>query len=145
MLVDIYISQARAALEVRDHEKAESYLLRANKADIILKYYKEMGMWQDALRIAKEYMPDMLQQLQVLLQSPGITVKNLLLQNEYDEELLRSGAKGAQSFMHQALQWEREGEYQRAIECYMKVDEPVTSDVNQISTAWAKVIWRLST
>ncbi|KAH7719862.1 hypothetical protein AAVH_12667 [Aphelenchoides avenae] len=122
MLVDIYISQARAALEVRDHDKAESYLLRANKADIILKYYKEMGMWQDALRIAKEYMPDMLQQLQ----------------NEYDEELLRSGAKGAQSFMHQALQWEREGEYQRAIECYMKVDEPVTSDVNQISTAWAK-------
>lgn len=65
MLVDIYISQARAALEVRDHEKAESYLLRANKADIILKYYKEMGMWQDALRIAKDYMPDTLPQLQV--------------------------------------------------------------------------------
>lgn len=42
--------------------------------------------------------------------------------------------------MHQALQWERQGEYQRAIECYLKVDEPVTSDTNQISTALAKVI-----
>lgn len=50
---------------MHDHEKAESYLLRANKADIIVKYYKETGMWQDALRIAKEYMPDMLPQLQV--------------------------------------------------------------------------------
>lgn len=65
MLVDVYISQARAALEEKNLEKAESYLLRANRADIMLTYYREMGMWTEALRIAREYVPDMLAQVQV--------------------------------------------------------------------------------
>jgi intraflagellar transport protein 172 len=65
MLVEVYISQARAALEEKNLDKAESYLLRANRADIILTYYREVGMWPEALRIAKEYVPEMLAQVQV--------------------------------------------------------------------------------
>lgn len=123
MLIDVYISQARAALEQKDHQKAEGYLLRANRADIILKYYREVGMWPEALRIAKDYVPDALPQLQ----------------NEYETYQLKSGAKGALSYIAQAKDWEAQNEYRRAVECYLKVDEPVTSDKRQIADALKKV------
>lgn len=64
MLIEVYISRARAALDEKNLEQAESYLLRANRADIILNYYREIGMWPEALRIAKEYVPEMLEQIQ---------------------------------------------------------------------------------
>lgn len=67
LLIEVYISQARAALESKDLETAESYLLRANRADIMLGYYRELGMWPEALRIAKEYVPESLKQVQVKL------------------------------------------------------------------------------
>uniref|UniRef100_A0A914XG62 Anaphase-promoting complex subunit 4-like WD40 domain-containing protein n=1 Tax=Plectus sambesii TaxID=2011161 RepID=A0A914XG62_9BILA len=76
---EVYIGQARIAFEQQDYAKAESYLLRANKPDIILRSYKELGMWPDALRICKEYLPARLAELQ----------------DEYDNEQLKSGAKGA--------------------------------------------------
>ncbi|KAI1724366.1 intraflagellar transport protein osm-1 [Ditylenchus destructor] len=122
MLVDVYISQARAALEEKNLEKAESYLLRANRADIMLTYYREMGMWTEALRIAREYVPDMLAQVQ----------------NEFDDYQLKSGAMGAQSFMAQAKEWEHQKEYRRAVEAYMKVDESSTSDTQLIVQAYSK-------
>lgn len=64
-LSDVYIRQARMAIEKKDFACAESCLLRANRPKIILRYYKESGMWQDAIRIAKDYMPSELQQLEV--------------------------------------------------------------------------------
>ena len=45
---------------------AESYLLRANRPDIILAFYRESAIWQEALRIARDYLPDELQKCQVI-------------------------------------------------------------------------------
>jgi intraflagellar transport protein 172 len=109
---------------MKDHEKAESYLLRANRADIILKYYKEMGMWQNALQIARDYIPDMLSQLQA----------------EYEEVQLKSGAKGAESFLAQARDYEIQEDYGHAIDCYLKVNSPLTTDKKLITQAYVKVI-----
>lgn len=66
LLMEVYINKARAALEEKDLQTAESYLLRANRADIILSYYRELKMWSEALRIAKEYVPGSLKQVQVI-------------------------------------------------------------------------------
>ncbi|KAI6232370.1 Intraflagellar transport protein osm-1 [Aphelenchoides besseyi] len=122
LLNDVYIGHARSALEAKDHERSESYLLRANRADIILTYYKEMGMWPDALRIARDYVPDSLAQLQV----------------EYENVQLKSGARGADSFFAQARDWELQEDYGNAIACYMKVDSPLTNDTRLISQAYIK-------
>ncbi|VDK57787.1 unnamed protein product [Anisakis simplex] len=118
-LSDVFVGQARTAIEQKDFSRAESYLLRANRADIILRYYKDSAMWPDALRIAKDYIPNVLPQIQ----------------EEYEEAQLKSGAKGALSFVAQGRDWETQGEYSRAIQCYMKVQEPETSDVNMITNA----------
>uniref|UniRef100_A0A1I7Y2L2 TPR_REGION domain-containing protein n=1 Tax=Steinernema glaseri TaxID=37863 RepID=A0A1I7Y2L2_9BILA len=121
-LPDVYIGQARVAIEQKDFQRAESYLLRANRSDIILRYYKELGMWPEAIRIARDYLPNSLPQLQ----------------EEYEQVLLKSGAKGAQSFMAQAKDWEAQGEYQRAVAAYLRVQRPVTDDVELITNAFAQ-------
>lgn len=66
MLHDVFIARARFALEQKNLSEAEIYLLRANRADIILSYYREINAWTDALRIASKYFPDSLQQVQVI-------------------------------------------------------------------------------
>lgn len=37
---EVYVAQARVAFQAQEFAKAESFLLRANKPQIILKYYK---------------------------------------------------------------------------------------------------------
>ena len=57
-VADVFVGQARAAFENKDYHKAEGYLLRAERPDLAVKYYKDVNMWDDALRIVKEYMPN---------------------------------------------------------------------------------------
>ncbi|CAD5234656.1 unnamed protein product [Bursaphelenchus xylophilus] len=122
MADEVYINHARAALEEKDTANAESYLLRANRADIILKYYREMEMWPDAIRIAKEYVPEYLTEVE----------------NEYENVQLRAGERGAQSFLVRAKDFELDGEYEKAVENYLKVDTTLTNDTNLITQALRK-------
>jgi len=61
----LFVQRARICLEQRDFARAESFLLRANRPDIILAFYRESALWPEALRIAKDYLPDQLEQCQV--------------------------------------------------------------------------------
>lgn len=45
-------------------DRAEAYLLRAQRPELAVKFYRDAGMWQDVLRVAKEYLPHKLPQLQ---------------------------------------------------------------------------------
>ncbi len=111
------------AVDAGELAKAESYLLRASRPDIILRYYKELGMWPEALRIASDYLPNLMAQLQ----------------DEYETVQLKSGAKGAESLLAQARDWEQQGEYDRAIGCLMRVREPLTADHLTMLKAWTRV------
>ena len=62
-------------------------------------------MWTEALRLCKEYLPHRLQQLQ----------------DEYDREMASKGGRDGNSLLSQARDWEESGDYQRAIDCYLKV------------------------
>ncbi|VDK73481.1 unnamed protein product [Litomosoides sigmodontis] len=119
VLSDVYIREARMAIERKDFTRAESCLLRANRPEIILRYYKESGMWQDAIRIARDYLPSELHQLE----------------EEFDEVQLKSGAKGILSFVAQARDWEAQGEYIRAIQCYLRVKDSESADTDAVVDA----------
>lgn len=62
---DVLVGQARFAFEEKDFQRAESYLLRAQRPELAVKSYRDAGMWQDALRVCKEYLPHKLSALQV--------------------------------------------------------------------------------
>lgn len=79
-------------------------------------------MWQDALRVCKEYIPHKLQ----------------ALQDEYDRDMLTKSTRGADTLVQQAKDWESSGEYVRAVECYVKVTPKVTSDTHVMEKCWTK-------
>ncbi|CAI4221536.1 unnamed protein product [Auanema sp. JU1783] len=111
-LNNVYLGQAQKALDEGDHPRAESYFLRANRPDLILNYFKDTASWPDALRIAKEYLPHQLPHLQ----------------EEYDKAELRSGARGIDSYLAQAKEWEQQSEWSRAVQSYLRVSPDATSN-----------------
>ncbi|XP_060552918.1 intraflagellar transport protein 172 homolog [Ruditapes philippinarum] len=121
-VADVLVGQARFAFEEKEYAKAETYLLRAQRPELAVKYYRDSGMWQDALRVCKEYVPHKLQQLQ----------------DDYDREMTDKSTRGAESMLQQARDWESSGEYARAVECYLKVTDQLTNDKEVLSKCWMK-------
>ncbi|KAM4693761.1 LOW QUALITY PROTEIN: intraflagellar transport protein 172 homolog [Discoglossus pictus] len=103
---DVLEGQARFAFEQREYQKAEAFLLRAQRPELAVRYYKEAGMWSDAIRICKEYIPAKLEQLQ----------------QEYEREVTQKGVGGVEAMVEQARR-EQAGEYARAVDCYLKVKD----------------------
>ncbi|KAE8582833.1 hypothetical protein XENTR_v10020314 [Xenopus tropicalis] len=84
------------------------------------RYYKEAGMWSDAIRICKEYVPARLEQLQL----------------EYERDVTKKGARGTEAMLEQAREWEQAGEYTRAVDCYLKVRD--TDNLPLMEKCWMK-------
>lgn len=104
-MADVLLGQAKHCFSQKDFSKAESLLLRAQRPDLTVQHYKEAGMWSDAMRICKEYLPNKLPRLQ----------------EEYEQEANKKGNNGVESILEQAREWETSGEYSRAVDCYLKV------------------------
>ncbi|KAK0173296.1 hypothetical protein PV328_006513 [Microctonus aethiopoides] len=56
-VAQVLIARAAEAAENRDYAFAESLLLRAHKPEIIIDHYKNAGMWSEAMRVCREYLP----------------------------------------------------------------------------------------
>ncbi|KAG8522493.1 LOW QUALITY PROTEIN: Intraflagellar transport protein 172, partial [Galemys pyrenaicus] len=82
---------------------------------------QEAGLWSDALRICKDYVPGQLE----------------ALQEEYEREATKKGARGMEGLVEQARQWELTGEYSRAVDCYLKVRDSGSSSL--VEKCWMKV------
>lgn len=65
-LADVLVSQAKDAMDQGNYSVIESLLLRAQKPEILVKYYQDAEMWVDALRVCREYLPSKLPALQSL-------------------------------------------------------------------------------
>ncbi|XP_074392344.1 intraflagellar transport protein 172 homolog isoform X2 [Zonotrichia albicollis] len=110
-VADVLVGQAQFAFEQREFQKAEAFLLRAQRPELAIKYYKEAGMWSEALRICKEYLPGRLAELQ----------------EECGREAGKKGSSGPEGLLEQAREWEQAGEHARAVDCYLKVRDPSNS------------------
>ncbi|XP_063296770.1 intraflagellar transport protein 172 homolog, partial [Pelobates fuscus] len=77
-------------------------------------------MWSDAIRVCKEYIPAQLEQLQ----------------QEYEREVAKTGARGTEALVKQAREWEQAGEYARAVDCYLKVKE--MENIQLMEKCWMK-------
>lgn len=61
------------------------------------------------------------------------------MKEEYDEVQLRSGAKGALSYIAQGEDWEAQGEYHNALECYLRVNSTLTDDIETVAAVMMRV------
>jgi len=123
-VTDVLVGQARVAFDKKEFQKAETFLLRAQRPELAARYYKEAGMWTDALRVVKEYLPHKLEQWQ----------------DEYDREVMSKGNRGAESLLNQGIEWEKKGEYNRAIDMYIKITPSMTTDHELVEDAMVKAV-----
>lgn len=59
--------QARVALERKQFQSAESLFLKAKRPELALKMFRDQRMFHDALRIAEDYLPGKVAEIQVRL------------------------------------------------------------------------------
>ncbi|XP_069580919.1 intraflagellar transport protein 172 homolog [Brachyistius frenatus] len=117
---EVLVDQAKFCFEQKDFQKSEAFLLRAQRPDLAVKYYKEADMWSDAMRICKEYLPNKLS----------------ALQEEFEKETSKKGTRGVEGLLEQAREWEQAAEYSRAVESYLKVKDD--SDAVLMEKCWMK-------
>ncbi|KAH0505014.1 Intraflagellar transport protein 172-like protein [Microtus ochrogaster] len=91
-------------------------------SDTHLHLGKEAGLWSDALRICKDYVPGQLE----------------ALQEEYEREATKKGGRGVEGLVDQARQWEQAGEYSRAVDCYLKVRDSGSGGLTE--KCWMKLV-----
>ncbi|XP_074628986.1 intraflagellar transport protein 172 homolog isoform X2 [Acropora palmata] len=123
-VTDVLVGQARVAFDKKEFQRAETFLLRAQRPELAARYYKEAAMWTDALRVVKEYLPHRLEQWQ----------------DEYDREVMSKGNRGAESLLNQGIEWEKKGEYNRSIEMYMKITPSMTTNHELVEDAMVKAV-----
>ncbi|KAI8848693.1 hypothetical protein BC829DRAFT_443633 [Chytridium lagenaria] len=60
---EVLIGQAKVSFDRKDYSTSETLLLRAQRPDLAIKLYKDAGLWKDAIRFAKEYLPNKLSEV----------------------------------------------------------------------------------
>ena len=66
---DVLIGQARLAFEEKNYQKAEGFLLRAQRPELAISLYKENDMWSEAFRVCKDYLPNRMEELKIEFES----------------------------------------------------------------------------
>ena len=66
---DVLIGQARLAFDEKNYQKAEGFLLRAQRPELAISLYKENDMWSDAFRVCKDYLPNRMEELKIEYES----------------------------------------------------------------------------
>ena len=95
-LNDVLIGQAKFCFEEKNFQQGEGFLLRAQRPDLIVSIYLEGEQWQDAMRVAREYVPQML--------------------DDVKEKMLAASSGSARELLQQARSWEQAGDPGRAVE-----------------------------
>ncbi|CDW59064.1 hypothetical protein TTRE_0000739401 [Trichuris trichiura] len=91
-------------------------------SEILIGQARELNLWAEAVRVARDYLPSQL----------------ATLQDEYDALKLSSGPKDAGAFLAQANNWEKQGEYERAVQCYLKITPELTNDTTMLEKCWLR-------
>lgn len=105
---EVLLSQAMDALESRNYPEYEALLIRAERTDIILQHYKDNEMWNDAMRIAKEYNPSVLNELK-RIQAKSNRASGL--------------SNDSRQLLEDASEYTRNEQFRKAIDCLMKISE----------------------
>lgn len=118
-VMDVLLSQSSAALESRNYLEYEALLIRAERPDIILQHYKENEMWSDAIRIAEEYMPSALSEIQQLRNKANA---------------VGGASNDSRQLLQQASEYARNEEFRKAVDCLLQINES-NADATMIERA----------
>ena len=125
MVSEILVSQARVAVERKQWLPAEGLFIKAKRPEAALKMYRDARMWNDALRVAEQYLPTKVAEVQMeLLSGQGAGGG--------------SGGASADAVINKARGFERNNDYARAIETYLSLTAQDTSNQDQLEHCWGQ-------
>ncbi|XP_014243162.1 intraflagellar transport protein 172 homolog [Cimex lectularius] len=119
LMQEVLHAQATDEFRMKNFEKFETLNLRAHKPEAIVQMYKDAGMWMEALRVCRDYLP----------------TKLAIVQAEYDKMVGNRGARDVTILLNEAKQWESSGQYITAVKCYLKVNVSNCQDASTIVKA----------
>lgn len=123
-VADVLIGQAKVEFTNGEYSKSESLLLRAQRPEIAIKFYKESDNWTEAIRFTQQHVPNKLNEVQA----------------EYDEYLSGKSDAGKKHILASALQFEQQQKYDRAINLYLKLSPSHTDDYNFLEEKWERAV-----
>ncbi|KAH8278227.1 hypothetical protein KR044_002922 [Drosophila immigrans] len=122
-VTEVLISQAAAALETRNYQDYETLLLRAQRPDLIVDYYKQESLFEDALRIAEEHYPSALNDL-----------RRLHAQQQRGQP--GDDASGdSRAYLQRAAEFAKREQFRKAAECLMQIDASNAEDAATLERA----------
>ena len=121
---DILVAQGNLARENQNFSAAEAIYLRAKRPEDVLKMYKAARQWDDAMRIAEDYLPSKV--------------------NEVHTEMATSvsgagAATGVDGVLQRAKMMERSRDWGRAIDTYLDVTADM-GGLDQAQRAWEAAV-----
>lgn len=124
---EVLVAQARAAIERKQFQSAESLFLKAKRPEMALKMFRDQRMWHDALRIAEDYLPGKVAEIQVDMASGGM-----------GSGPLGGGGGGSDAIIAKARKFEQNNDYARAIESYLSLGPQDTNNMDTLQQAWGQ-------
>lgn len=121
---DILIGQGKAAFDRKEFAKCESLLLRAQRPELVIKFYKDAQLWNEAIKFAKEYLP----------------VKLSEIHEEYDRFVNGKDSAGRDEILSTARMLEQQKEFSRAVDMYLKLSFQHSNDIVFLEKAWEKAV-----
>ncbi|XP_030372622.1 intraflagellar transport protein 172 homolog [Scaptodrosophila lebanonensis] len=123
---EVLIGQASAALETRNYKDYEALLLRAQRPDLIIDYYKKESLFEDALRIAEEHYPAAMNDLKRLQAHE---------QRRSDGSSGNSRTDDSRAYLQKAAEFAKREDFRKAAECLMQIDESNAEDAPTVERA----------
>jgi len=124
---DILIAQAKACIERSEFTKAEALYVRAKKPELAVFAYKKANRWQDAIRIAREFLPHKVQEL--MGEHAAYMRGEQGLGQQSQEELMARGR-----------QLEEGREFSQAIDAYLQVTAAQTKSHDFLEEVWENAV-----
>lgn len=121
---NIYLNQAKFHLEKQDYPKAELCFMNGKRPDLMVKEYMKMEMYEPALKYSKKYYPPLAEDIEAILDSKRKPFKDM----------------SAHEIIEGARQSIDSGNYPKAIEYFLELNQGHISQVDKLSEYWEKAV-----
>jgi len=122
---DVLVAQAKVCVELSKFTEAEALFVRAKKPELAVKAYKEAARWQDATRIAREFLPHRVAEI--------AAEHSAYMRGEASSE-------NHESLMARGRALEEAREFSQAIDAYLKVTAERTKNHDTLEEVWENAV-----
>ena len=130
---DVLAAQAASHAEANEWGKAEATFVKAKRPEAAVDMYRRARMWDDALRVASDYVPAKKHEIALEARAAGASGGD-------------AKAKGGKSsaavdaVLARARALETDGDYSGAVDAYLELTAKVTKDQNALEVAWEAAV-----